>query len=67
LETEIRTCSSLANAYKGGATVFDIDLNSRGAHDYARLTDSLLPLLIEEQAETQPAQEPVQRRSFIVQ
>jgi len=67
LETEIRTCSSLANAYKGGATVFDIDLNSRGAHDYARLTDSLLLLLIEEQAETQPAQEPVQRRSFIVQ
>ena len=45
LPVEIRTCSSLANSYKGGATVFDIDLNSRGAQDYAKLTDSLLPYL----------------------
>ena len=45
LPTEIRTCSSLANSYKGGATVFDIDLNSRGAQDYAKLTDTLLPYL----------------------
>ncbi|MEZ4701388.1 MAG: ParA family protein [Rhodothermales bacterium] len=45
LDVEIRTCSSLANSYKGGATVFDLDLNSRGAQDYARLTDTLLPIL----------------------
>lgn len=44
--TEIRTCSSLANSYQGGATVFDIDLNSRGARDYAQLTDTLLPVLL---------------------
>lgn len=46
LPIEIRTCSSLANSYKGGATIFDIDLNSRGAQDYARLTDALLPYLV---------------------
>jgi chromosome partitioning protein len=45
LPVEIRTCSSLANSYRGGATVFDLDLHSRGAQDYARLTDILLPLL----------------------
>ncbi len=46
LPLEIRTCSSLANSYRGGATVFDLDLNSRGAHDYARLTDLLVPILV---------------------
>ena len=46
LPAEIRTCSSLANSYQGGATVFDIDLHSRGALDYAQLTDSLLPILL---------------------
>lgn len=45
LSAEIRTCSTLANSYKGGATVFDLDLNSRGAQDYANLTDVLLPYL----------------------
>ncbi|MBX2818440.1 MAG: ParA family protein [Rhodothermaceae bacterium] len=52
LPVEIRTCSSLANSYKGGATVFDIDLNSRGAQDYARLTDSLLPYLAQNKTAT---------------
>ena len=51
LPVEIRTCSSLANSYKGGATVFDIDMNSRGAQDYARLTDDLLPILSREESE----------------
>ena len=46
LTTEIRTCTTLSNSYKGGATVFDMDLNSRGALDYARLTDAMLPLLL---------------------
>lgn len=72
LETEVRTCSSLANAYKGGATVFDIDLNSRGAHDYARLTDCLLPLMNQEEASTPPPpptpEKPqAERKSFTVQ
>ena len=55
LPVEIRTCSSLANSYKGGATVFDIDLNSRGAQDYARLTDSLLPYLSKETTPEAPS------------
>ena len=57
LPTEIRTCSSLANSYKGGATVFDIDLNSRGAQDYAKLTDTLLPIVGKQRTsnKTQPA------------
>ena len=46
LPTEIRTCSSLANSYQGGATVFDINMTSRGAMDYAQLTDTLLPVLV---------------------
>ena len=42
MKTEIRTCTTLSNSYKGGVTVFDLDLQSRGAMDYARLTDALL-------------------------
>ena len=63
LKTEIRTCSSLANSYKNGATVFDIDLNSRGAHDYAKLTDAMLPHLFKEadKQESEP-----EKPSFVV-
>ena len=63
LQTEIRTCSSLANSYKNGATVFDIDLNSRGAHDYAKLTDAMLPHLFKEE---QKQEEEPQKPSFVV-
>ncbi|MEM8488580.1 MAG: ParA family protein [Bacteroidota bacterium] len=63
LDTEIRTCSSLANSYKNGATVFDIDLHSRGAHDYAKLTDAILPAMFKE-----PEQKPEApaKPSFVV-
>ena len=54
LKTEIRTCSSLANSYQGGATVFDIDLKSRGARDYAQLTDRLLPILANGTSNNEP-------------
>lgn len=66
LKTEIRTCSSLANSYKNGATVFDIDLNSRGAHDYAKLTDVLLPLLKKDDLQDQEKPQEAQKPSFIV-
>lgn len=65
LSTEIRTCSSLANSYKNGATVFDIDLNSRGAHDYAKLTDTLIPVIFGEKPE-EKKEEPAPKPSFVV-
>ncbi len=62
LNTEIRTCSSLANSYKNGATVFDIDLHSRGAHDYAKLTDAILPVLFKDEKKDEAQPKP----SFVV-
>lgn len=65
LKTEIRTCSSLANSYKNGATVFDIDINSRGAHDYAKLTDALLPILFKDEPPKEKKAEPA-KPTFVV-
>ncbi|MFK7843676.1 MAG: ParA family protein [Rhodothermales bacterium] len=66
LSTEIRTCSSLANSYKNGATVFDIDLNSRGAHDYAKLTDAILPVIFKDQGEAESKEPEPAKPSFVV-
>jgi chromosome partitioning protein len=43
LRTEIRTSASLAIRAEGGNTVFDRDLASRGAQDYANAADELKP------------------------
>lgn len=41
LATEIRTSASLAESAEGGRTVFDRDVASRGARDYANAADEL--------------------------
>lgn len=41
LVTEIRTSASLAESAEGGRTVFDRDVASRGARDYANAADEL--------------------------
>lgn len=41
LTTEIRTSASLAESAAGGRTVFDRDVASRGARDYANAADEL--------------------------
>jgi chromosome partitioning protein len=41
LRTEIRTSASLAESATGGATVFDRDIQSRGARDYSHAADEL--------------------------
>ncbi len=48
LAAEIRTSASLAESTHGGRTVFDRDLASRGARDYANATDELSRLLFPE-------------------
>jgi chromosome partitioning protein len=41
LQTEIRTSASLAESASGGTTVFDRDIHSRGASDYANAADEI--------------------------
>ncbi len=41
LVSEIRTSASLAESARGGETVFDRDITSRGARDYANAADEL--------------------------
>lgn len=41
LQSEIRTSASLAESAQGGLTVFDRDVTSRGARDYANAVDEL--------------------------
>lgn len=52
MRSEIRTSASLAEASGGGVTVFDRDVHSRGAFDYANAADELSPFIFagEEQA-----------------
>lgn len=45
LTNEIRTSASLAESAKGGQTVFDRDITSRGARDYANAADEINPTL----------------------
>jgi chromosome partitioning protein len=45
LTSEIRTSASLAESAEGGLTVFDRDITSRGARDYANAADELSPTL----------------------
>ncbi len=67
LDVEIRTCSSLANSYKGGATVFDLDLNSRGAQDYAKLTDTLLSIFSAPERISPPSPEATESNVHVLQ
>lgn len=41
LRSEIRTSASLAESAQGGVTVFDRDVHSRGAQDYANAADEV--------------------------
>jgi len=45
MKSVIRTSTALAQTYPGGRTVFDVDLNSRGAADYALAVDELLGVI----------------------
>lgn len=45
LESEIRTSASLAESARGGLTVFERDVTSRGARDYANAVDELATYL----------------------
>lgn len=51
LVSEIRTSASLAESARGGETVFDRDITSRGARDYANAADELNGYLFPEAAE----------------
>ncbi len=42
MDTVIRTCSSLADVCRGGQTIFETHLDSRGAKDYAAAVDELI-------------------------
>ena len=42
MDTVIRTCSSLADVCRGGHTIFETGLDSRGAKDYAAVVDELI-------------------------
>ncbi len=42
LESVIRTSTSLSETEADGTTIFDHDISSRGAHDYANVADELL-------------------------
>jgi len=48
LTSEIRTSASLAESAEGGHTVFDRDITSRGARDYANAADEISPYLFPE-------------------
>lgn len=45
MQSVIRTSTALAQTYPGGRTVFDVDVTSRGASDYALAVDELLHLI----------------------
>lgn len=42
MDTVVRTSASLANVCQDGATVFETNVNSRGAKDYAAVVDELV-------------------------
>ena len=48
LASEIRTSASLAESARGGETVFDRDITSRGARDYANAADEMTRYLFPE-------------------
>lgn len=52
LASEIRTSASLAESARGGETVFDRDITSRGARDYANAADEVSQYLFPEASET---------------
>lgn len=45
MTSEIRTSAALAESAEGGLTVFDRDITSRGARDYANAADEISPSL----------------------
>lgn len=45
LETNIRTCPELANEVEQGATIFQTNMKSKGAVDFALLIDELLDIM----------------------
>lgn len=61
LDSIVRTSTALASSYGDGGTVFDHEPYSRGARDYANVTDELLQRLNEtsEYAESAPASQPL--------
>lgn len=54
LTSEIRTSASLAESARGGETVFDRDITSRGARDYANAADELNGYLFPRAEEARP-------------
>ena len=42
MDTVVRTCASVAVECHGGKTVFDKNMNSRGAKDYSAVVDELI-------------------------
>ena len=54
LESEIRTSASLAESAHGGRTVFDRDIASRGARDYANAADELSTYLFPDEPAARP-------------
>jgi len=50
LRAEVRTSAALAESATGGVTVFQRDLNSRGAQDYANAADEVARYLFAEDA-----------------
>lgn len=54
LTSEIRTSASLAESAHGGRTVFDRDIASRGARDYANAADELSAYLFPNEPEARP-------------
>lgn len=62
LRTEIRTSASLAEAASGGVTVFQRDLSSRGAQDYASAADELARHLFDGSAANAPQPAPESAR-----
>ncbi|MDX1429792.1 MAG: ParA family protein, partial [Rhodothermales bacterium] len=53
MRREVRTSAALSHSYQDGTTVFDHDPGSRGAVDYANLTDEVLRILSEAAARTE--------------
>lgn len=60
---EIRTHASLAVATTGGRTVFDRDLSSRGAKDYAAAADTLRPFLFPDDSDARSILETLAARA----
>lgn len=54
LRSVVRTSAALAEAYTDGATVFDKDLASRGARDYANAADELAGVFFADASASRP-------------